>query len=316
MGIIPEKGSVGSKGMTQSQKGLLYGLAAYGLWGLVPLYFKALARVPPAEVLAHRIIWSVVFLAALVSLGGRWPELVRCLRSGKILAALLTSTLLIAVNWFVFIYGVASGQLVEASLGYFINPLVSVLLGMAFLGERLRVGQLLALALAALGVVILAVATGRLPWIALTLATSFGLYGFVRKIIPVDGLTGLSVETTLLFPAAAGYLVYLGLAGEAAWGTIDRATDVLLPLSGVVTTVPLICFGQAARRLRLSTLGFLQYLSPSLAFLLAVGLFGEPFTPVQVTSFACIWTALALYSVDSVLGFRRRGPKGADVPLG
>jgi chloramphenicol-sensitive protein RarD len=293
-----------------ARAGLLYGLAAYGLWGLVPLYFKAIVQVPPAETLAHRVVWSVVFLAGVLSLTGRWPDLVRCFRSRPLLLILLASTLLIGLNWFVFIYAVSQRQVLETSLGYFITPLVNVLLGMVFFGERLRPRQWLALTLAAGGVLILAVAAGQVPWIALTLAVSFGTYGLLRKMAPIDGLISLAVETLLLFPAAVGFLGFLAWDDAISWGAIDRTTDVLLPLSGVVTTVPLLCFGAAARRLRLSTLGFLQYLSPSLAFLLAVGPFGEPFTTEQMASFGCIWTALAIYSADSVLAYRRRGGNG------
>jgi chloramphenicol-sensitive protein RarD len=298
-----------------SREGLLYGLAAYGIWGLVPLYFKAISQVPAEEILAHRVAWSAVFLAGVLSLAGRWQELARCFRSGVILGSLLASTLLIAVNWYVFIYAVNTRQVLQTSLGYFVTPLVSVVLGLVFFQERLRPGQWLAVGLAGWGVVNLAIATGELPWISLTLAGSFGVYGLVRKALAVDGLVGLSVETFLLLPAAAGFLVYQAIHQSISWGTMDPATNVLLPLSGVVTAVPLICFGQAARRLRLSTLGFLQYIAPSLALLLAVTVFREPFEWQQLTCFACIWTALAIYSVESVLAYRKRGQQEAPLPL-
>jgi chloramphenicol-sensitive protein RarD len=307
------KGFVRINQPNSTREGLFYGLAAYGFWGLVPLYFKAISQVPPAEVLAHRIVWSVVFLALLVGVGGRWRDLAGCFRSRAVLRTLLASTLLIAVNWFVFIYAVSTGRLIQASLGYFITPLVSVLLGLVFLRERLRPGQWLAVALAATGVVYQAVAAGQLPWIALALAGSFGVYGLLRKTVRVDGLIGLSVETLLLLPAALGFLGYEAARDGLAWGGGDWTMDLLLALSGVVTTVPLVCFAQAARRLRLSTLGFLQYLSPSLAFLLAVGVFREEFAAGQLVSFGCIWAGLAIYSVDSVLAYNNRAPKQADV---
>jgi chloramphenicol-sensitive protein RarD len=272
---------------------------------LVPLYFKAIAELPPLEILAHRVVWSVVFLAGLVTLGRRWPELARCFRSARVLGALLASAVLVAVNWLVFIHAVETEQVLQTSLGYFITPLVNVAFGLAFFGERLRGGQWLALALAAAGVVFFP-ASGRLPWIALTLAVSFGLYGLVRKVTAVDGLVGLTVETVLLLPAALGFLIYQLASGTAAWGSAGPAAAWLLPLSGVVTAVPLVCFGQAARKLDLSVLAFLQYLSPSLAFVLAVVCFGEPFEPAQMVCFGCIWVALAIYSLDSVRAYRKR----------
>jgi chloramphenicol-sensitive protein RarD len=290
-----------------SRSGLAYGLAAYGLWGLVPLYFKAIARVPPLEVLAHRVVWSVLVLGCLISWGRRWRELARCLRSRAVMPWLMSSTLLIALNWFTFIYGVSTNQILQTSLGYFMTPLVNVLLGQFVLRERLRGGQWCAVALAAVGVLILGLWADTLPWIALTLAASFGLYGLLRKAVAVDGPIGLSVETLLLLPFALAFLVYRAGTGELAWGALDRTTDGLLLLSGPVTTIPLLFFVQAARRLPLATLGFLQYLAPTLAFIIATVVYGEPFTRVQLSSFACIWTALVLYSVDSWLAYRGRG---------
>ena len=203
---------------SDTQQGLLYGLIAYGWWGLVPLYFNELAKngVPPLEVLAHRIVWSVLFLVALLALLHRWADLVRCLRSPRLLRTLLLTTVLIAINWFVYIYSVSTNQIVQASLGYFITPLVSVLLAVGFLGERLRRLQWLAVSLATVGVVVMTVAGAALPWIALSIALSFSFYGLLRKGLPVDGLTGLSVETLFLLPAAASYLVYLNQRGQLA----------------------------------------------------------------------------------------------------
>jgi chloramphenicol-sensitive protein RarD len=292
-----------------ARQGILYGLAAYGWWGLVPLYFKVLTdKVPPLEVFAHRIVWSVLLLAALLALLRRWADLGRCLRTPRLRHALLLTTLLIATNWYMYIYGVSDQQVVQTSLGYFITPLVNVVLGVCLLGERLRRLQWLAVGLAAGGVTLLTVAGGALPWIALSIALSFGFYGLLRKTLPVDGLTGLSVETLFLLPAAAGYLVYLGLAGELTLGR-DAVLDGYLLASGVVTAVPLLCFGQAARRLRLTTLSFLQYLSPSLQLLIAVAVFHEAFPPVKQASFACIWLALAVFSADSVLTLRAQAVK-------
>jgi chloramphenicol-sensitive protein RarD len=293
---------------------VLYGLAAYGWWGLVPLYFKAVAELPAVEILAHRIVWSVLFLAAVLTWVRRWPEVVRCFREPRILLALLASTLLIALNWLVYIHSVVSGQLVQSSLGYFILPLISIALGMLWFKERLRPLQLAAVAIAAAGVVEMARAKGELPWIALVLAFSFGFYGLLRKRAPVDSLVGVSVEVVLLLPAAAGYLLYLGATGTQNLGAHGASTDLLLYLSGVVTAVPLLCFGQAARRLPLSGLGFMQYLSPTIALLLAVALYGEEFRRDEAVSFALIWAALGVYSLDTVRALRRREPVDSPPP--
>jgi len=290
---------------SHSRRGLAYGLAAYGFWGLAPLYFHAVTHVLPAEVMAHRIVWSVVLLGVVIVTRARLGDFVRCFRSRDVLRLLLVSTLLIGTNWFVFIYAVSSGQVLQTSLGYFATPLLNVLLGLVCFRERLRPAQWAAVALAAMGVLYFAQAAGSWPWIAMTLALSFGLYGLIRKVVAVDGLTGLMVETILLLPAALAFLVYRAGTGKAAWGA-DRGTDFLLILSGVVTTVPLIWFVQAARLLPLSKLAFLQYLSPSLAFLLAVAVFGEEFTIAHRVAFACIWSALALYTFDSLRARRRR----------
>jgi chloramphenicol-sensitive protein RarD len=295
---------------------LIYGLVAYGWWGLMPLYFHAIRAVTPGEILAHRIVWCALLLAAVLTLLHRWPDVLRCLRDPRMLGLLLTSALLVAGNWLIYIYGVSIHQIVQTSLGYFVNPLFSVLLGLIFFRERLRAWQWVALLLATAGLLHLVVALGEVPWIALALAGSFGLYGLVRKVAPVDGLVGLSVETLLLLPAAAGALGYWQLTGPTAVTTLDGPTLTLLLASGLMTAVPLMCFGEAARRLPLTTLGFLQYLAPSMQFLLAVTLFGEPFLPQQQVSFGCIWMALAIFSVESVTATRRRGlqPRLQPVP--
>jgi chloramphenicol-sensitive protein RarD len=254
-------------------------------------------------VLAHRAIWSFVMLAAVVGLTGRWGELWRELRRGRLMLMLSLSTLFIAGNWLVFIYAVSSGQVLQSSLGYFINPLVNVLLGVVFLRERLRRRQVLSIVLALTGVVILAVFVGEIPWIALTLALTFGLYGLMRKVMPVDGLMSLSVETLFMLPFAAAYVIYRGAAEGIHEGL---PTLGLLMLSGPVTSVPLLFFGAAARRLRLSTMGILQYLTPTLHFVLAVLVFQEPFSTVQIVSFTCIWAAVAIYTFDSWIAMRER----------
>ena len=279
--------------------GVAYGIAAYGWWGLVPVYFKAVATVPAVEVLAHRILWSVVLLAVWMRLRGRWPAAAAAMRNRRTVITLLATTVLIAGNWYVFIWAVANDHVLQASLGYFINPLVNVLLGFVFLGERLRTWQTLAVGLAAAAVLYLTLVCGQFPWIALVLAGTFGFYGLLRKTAKVDAPVGLTVETTLLLPLALAYLTYVGVEGELAFGARSRWTDLLLVLAGAVTALPLLWFTNAVRRLRLATLGFLQYIAPTGHFLLAVGLYHEPFTAAHGITFGCIWTALAIYSIDT-----------------
>ncbi len=277
--------------------GVIYGIAAYGAWGLVPLYFKAVSSVPALEVLAHRIVWSVVLLAIFITGLRRWPAVVRCLREGRTLATLALTTILIAANWFVFIYAVATNRVLDASLGYFINPLVNVLLGFVFLRERLRRRQTLCVLLAIIGVSIRA--QDGLPWIALVLAFSFGFYGLLRKVARADAMVGLTVETTLLMPFAAAFLIYESVAGRAAFAAVSIRLDLLLVAAGIVTAVPLLWFANAAKRLRLTTLGFLQYLAPTGHFLIGAFVFGEPLAGTSLVSFAFIWVALGLYTWDS-----------------
>jgi chloramphenicol-sensitive protein RarD len=285
---------------------LAYGLAAYGLWGVIPLYFWALRSLPPVEFLAHRIVWCLLFLVVVLTLSRRWPAVFRALGTPRTRRLLTVSACLVAVNWLVYIYSVATERVLHSSLGYFINPLFNVLLGLVFFRERLRPAQWLAVALAAAGLAYLVWAAGELPWIAPALAVSFGLYGLVRKVTPVDGLTGLAVETLVLTPPAAACLLWWAAAGSSSFGHNGWHFDALLMLSGVLTALPLLCFGQAARRLRLSTLGFLQYLAPSTQFLLAVYLFGEPFRPEQQVGFGCTWVALLIFTADSLLAQRRQ----------
>jgi len=290
----------------QARAGVAYGLAAYAWWGLVPIYFKAVVFVGALEVLAHRVVWSVVLLSLLMLFQRRWRAALEVLRSPRTALTLAGTTVLIASNWFVFIWAVGHDRVLESSLGYFINPLVNVLLGFVFLGERLTRWQSASVLLAGAGVAYLTLSYGRFPWIALVLAGSFGVYGLLRKTAPVGSLVGLTVETSLLCPLALGYLVWLRARGDAAFGAGSVGVDVLLALAGVVTAVPLLWFASAARRLRLATVGFLQYLAPTGHFLLAVLTFGEPFTRTHLVSFACIWTALAVYSIDTARGPTRQ----------
>jgi chloramphenicol-sensitive protein RarD len=288
----------------ETRIGVAYGLAAYLLWGFFPLYFKWVAHVPPLEVLAHRIAWSLVTLLAILAATREWRKVRTALTQGKTLITLVVTTILISTNWFVFIVAVDRGQVLQSSFGYFINPLVSVLLGFLFLGERLRRLQMVSLALAGAGVVVLTLHQGSVPWISLVLATTFALYGLLRKIVPAGALTGLFVETLLLFPAATGFLIYLAVVGKGAFPAATAGDNILLPLAGVITAIPLLWFSAAARRLSLASIGFMQYITPTIHFLLAVVAFAEPFSRAHLAGFACIWTGLLLYSYDATGGMR------------
>ena len=289
----------------QRRAGLLFGLGAYLAWGVMPLYFKALAHVSALEIVAHRVIWSMVFMAALVALWRRWPAIRAALGTGRVLITLLITTLLIGTNWLIFIYAVVSGHVLEASLGYYLNPLVNVLLGVVLLKEKLSRAQVFATLLAAAGVAVLAAGAGSGLGISLTLAATFAVYGFLRKIVAVDSLEGLSIETALLSPLALAWLVWLQADGSAAFASVTLTTDLLLVLGGAVTAIPLLMFTAAARRLPYSTLGFLQYVAPSLQFLLAVLAFGEPLTTAHLICFAAIWTALAIFSFEGLRSAHR-----------
>ena len=282
---------------------VLYGVAAYSLWGLIPLYFKVVAQVSPVEVLAHRVLWSFVVLAVLASLLGRWGDVWKDLRNRKIVLLLGLNSLLMAANWLTFIYSVLTDQVLQSSLGYFIGPLIIVLLGALFLRERLRPAQRVSLGMAVVGVLVFTVAMGAMPGIALILALTGAFHGLIRKLTPVDGFVSLTIETLLIVPLSVVFLSYLAVTAKNSGNS--AALLGLLMLSGPVTTVPFLCFGRAVRRLRLSTMGFLQYLLPSLQFLLAVAVFHESFSTAQLVSFACIWTAIGIYTVDSYRAIRQ-----------
>lgn len=291
--------------------GLLLGLGAYLLWGVLPLYFKALAAVAPTEIVAHRIVWSLLFLGALATIWRRWPAIRAAVTTPRVLLTLVATSVLIGINWLVYIYAVISDHVLEGSLGYYLNPLVNVLLGVVLLKERLSRAQLFATLLAAAGVAVLAAGAGSGLWISLTLAASFALYGFVRKVAPVDSLEGLSIETAILAPLALGWLIWLRHAGTAGFGEQGLTVDLLLMLGGAVTAIPLLLFTAAARRLPYSTLGFLQYIAPSLQFLLAVLAFGEPLTVPHLVCFGAIWTALAIFTFEGWRTGRARARRPA-----
>ncbi len=288
----------------QTVSGVLFALAAFGLWGINPVYFKAVDHIPEVEVLAHRVVWTVALLAALVTVTGGWATIGRALRDRRTLVLLGLSTALISVNWFIYIWAVVAERVLETSLGYFINPLISVLLGVLVLGERLSPLQGVAVALAALGVVHLSFDAAGLPWVALSLAVTFGFYGLIRKTVSIGSAEGLLVETGLMLPLAS---VYLLLAGGTTgfFGSGSPADMLLLLAAGLVSATPLLCFTSAARRLRLSTIGMFQYLAPSCQFLLAVFAFGEPFTQAHLVTFLCIWTALGIFTLDTLRRSRR-----------
>jgi chloramphenicol-sensitive protein RarD len=283
--------------------GLLFGLGAYSIWGFLPIYFKVAAAASPIEMLAHRVVWALVLLIGLSWQQGLLGEVRAALRPGRTFALLVASTVLIAINWLVYIWAVVNGLILEGSLGYFINPLVNVLLGVIVLKERLERPVVVAVLVAAAGVAWLTFQVGHPPWVALTLAVSFGLYGLLRKLAPVGAVTGLTVETLLLAPLAVAYLLWAWATGRATFLSGSTARDLLLVLAGPLTAVPLLLFTGAARRLPLSTLAFLQYLSPTLQFLVAVFLYREPFTAARGVAFACIWAGLVIFAVYSL----RRG---------
>lgn len=293
---------------TTARAGLLLGLGAYLIWGVLPLYFKALAHVPPGEIVAHRILWSLLFLAGLASLWRRWPAVRAAASSGRILLTLTVTALLIAVNWLVYIWAVVNGHVLEGSLGYYLNPLVNVLLGVVLLKERLSKPQVAAVLLAAAGVAVLAAGAGDGLWISLVLAVSFASYGFLRKVAAVDALEGLSIETALLAPASLVWLLWVHDAGGGSFANLGVLTDLLLILGGAATAIPLLLFTAAARRLPYSTLGFLQYIAPSMQFLLAVLVFGERLTVAHMICFGAIWTALVIFATDGIRRAARSRP--------
>ncbi|MGM0534959.1 MAG: EamA family transporter RarD [Pseudomonadota bacterium] len=292
----------------ETGKGVAFGLAAYVTWGCFPLFFALFQGVPAFEILLHRVIWSCLFLVGLVTLLGRWAPIRRAIAEPKRLGRVLGCALLIALNWGLYIYSVETHQVLQASLGYFMTPLVNVGLGMLVLRERMARLQGVAVGLAGLAIAIQLVMLGALPWISLALAFSFGTYGLLRKQVPLDGLSGLFVETLLLLPLALMALGWLAQA-DLSHFLAEGRTTALLVASGVITALPLLAFAGAARRLRLATLGFLMYLNPSIQFVIALLVFNEPLASVQLATFLLIWTGLALYSWSAWQ--QRPGPAAA-----
>ncbi|BEH12917.1 EamA family transporter RarD [Marinobacter shengliensis] len=279
----------------ETTKGVLYGLAAYTLWGSFPLYFALFQGIPAWEVLIHRVIWSCLFLAIVISLLTRWPAVIAALKQPKRLGFVLGCAVFIALNWGVYIYAVETRHVLQASLGYFLTPLVNVAMGLLILGERISRLQVVAVTLAAVAILYQFVLLGELPWITLVLAFSFGTYGLMRKKVELDGLSGLFVETLLLLPLGLVTLAWLSSEGLSHFGGTSYSTLLLLS-SGAVTAIPLLAFAGAARRLKLSTVGFLMYINPTIQFLIALFVFYEPLSTAKLVSFSMIWVALGIYS--------------------
>ena len=287
------------------RKGILLTISAYILWGLLPFYWKLLASVPAYEILCHRMVWSLVFSSILLVFRNRWKWLGLLREKPRILISFIFSAAVLSVNWFVFIWAVNSGFILDSSLGYFINPLISVLLGVLVLKEKLRTGQKIAVFIAAVGVAYLSIKYGKFPWIALTLALTFGTYGLLRKTAGLNSVEGLNVESAFMFIPAMGFILYFGITGQSAFIYSGWTTSLLLVLSGAITAIPLILFAAGARRIPLSTVGFIHYITPTLHFFIGLIAYHEPMSPSRLVGFIIIWVALIVYSID---GFRKNRP--------
>ena len=293
------------------RQGVIFALAAYTIWGIAPVYFKSVAHVPAFEVLVHRIIWSVVFLLLFIGATGRLGKVMAVFKQPRLLGGLVVTALIISLNWLVFIWAVAEGRILETSLGYFINPLISVFLGMVFLSERLRPMQWLALSFAAMGVLYQLIEFGSLPWVGLVLAFSFGFYGLLRKQLVVEAVPGLFIETLIVLPVGLIALGWMQSEGTLVFGHQSLQTDLLLIAAGLVTTFPLLFFAGAARRLAFSMIGFFQYLAPSITFVLAVYVYEEPLDSSKLVTFALIWLGLLLFTGENRLASRRQRKQAA-----
>jgi chloramphenicol-sensitive protein RarD len=287
-------------------KGIWYGIGGYLLWGLFPIYWKWLKTVPAIQVISHRIIWSFVLLALILFVTRQWKAFRAAARKRRVVLIYLASAVLLSINWLTYVWAVNAGFVVETSLGYFINPLLSVLLGVVFLREKLRPWQWVPIGLAAIGVIYVAWSYGQFPWIALTLAFSFGIYGLVKKTAPLGSLYGLTLETGLLFLPAVGFLVYLEMQGQGAFLHAGPLKDMLMIGAGAVTTVPLLLFASAVIRIPLSTVGVLQYITPTMQFLLGVLAYHEPFNRSHLIGFCIVWLALILFWMEGYLAGRKR----------
>lgn len=285
-------------------KGILYGVGAYALWGFFPIYWKFLHAVPALQVIGHRIGWSFLMLAAYILAAGQWREFRATAFKARTVGIYAAAGVLLSINWLIYVWGVNQGFIVETSLGYFINPLLSVLLGVFFLRERLRPVQWVPVGLAAVGVGYLTFVYGRPPWIALSLAFSFGFYGFVKKLSPLGSLYGLTLETGIVFPLAVAYLAFVGFTGTGAFLHNGAQVDLFLVGAGLVTTIPLLLFASAAKQIPLTVVGLLQYIAPTLQFLIGVLVYKEPFDMAHFAGFAIVWVALVIFAVESYLANR------------
>ncbi len=284
----------------ESRSGVVAGVSAYLLWGVLAVYFKIVREVAPLEILAHRIVWAFAVLLITIAILRRGQLVIAILRQRRVMTLLAASTVLIAVNWFIYIWSVTHDRMIESSLGYFINPLVSVLLGFLVLGERLRGREILSVVLAAVAVVWLTATAGAFPWISIALALTFAMYGLMRKLAGVTAIEGLAIETALLLPLAGGYMIYRANAGTLSFGHVSPALDAWLLAAGPLTAAPLLLFAAAVRRLRLATVGLLQYISPSMQFALAIFLYHEPFDQKRLVAFVLIWIAIVIYSTAGI----------------
>ncbi|TLX45332.1 EamA family transporter RarD [Pseudoalteromonas phenolica] len=290
----------------QTQQGYLYAVLAFLMWGMAPIYFKQIESIAALEILTHRVIWSVLFLILIVFAAKQWHQIQHVIKKPKLLGMLCVSSTLLGFNWGLFIWAVNNDHMLDASLGYYINPLLNVLLGVIFLSERLRKWQIIAVSIASLGVLLQVIAYGSFPVVAFALASSFAIYGLLRKKMPVESLPGLLIEALILMPFALIYWYLTPATVSSDMFNNEVLLNILLVSAGVVTTLPLLCFIGAAKRLPYSTLGLFQYLGPSIMFTLAVTLYGEEFSIERAVTFACIWGALALYSWDSLRASKKK----------
>ncbi len=286
------------------KKGILNGVAAYALWGFFPIYWKFLHQVSALQVIGHRISWSFILLIVFILLTGQWKDFRSAALTPKVIGIYAIASVLLTINWLVYVWGVNAGFIVETSLGYFINPLLSVLLGVIFLHERLRPAQWIPVGIAAVGVIYLTIVYGRLPWIALSLAFSFGFYGFVKKLAPLGSLYGLTLETGIVFPIALIYLLIVQFNGTGAFLRESALTTTLLVGAGAVTTIPLLMFASAAKQIPLSVVGLLQYIAPTLQFMIGVFIYKEPFDQAHLIGFGIVWVALVIFWVENYVSHR------------
>jgi chloramphenicol-sensitive protein RarD len=303
---------------SENQIGIISAAWSYLIWGLLPIYWKFVDEVGSEEILAHRVVWSFVFMIILLTVTKKINRLKETLQqlwsNKKLLASLIIASLLISINWFIYIWAVNTDHLIEASMGYYINPLVSVLLGLIILKEKLNTPQVMSLILASIGVFVLTINYGSFPWISVTLAVSFGLYGLAKKMIKVDSAIGLTLETMMVTPLAILYMIYLFIQGNNSFLTLTPATDMLLIGAGVATATPLLLFAIGAQKIPLSTLGFLQYIAPTISLMLGVFVYGEHFSKTHLLAFVFIWSALTIYSFSKTKLFVNLEKRKKDIP--